>query len=196
MNNMNNNEKQMSSEMHTGIAIAVVLILLGAACRLLPHPMNFTPVLAVALLGGATLPRPLAFAVPLGAMLLSDLALGYSWGRMNVVIYACFAVGVGLGRWLLREKRTWGRTLGAMLAGSTLFFLVTNFVVWLGPMMAPPHDYAHTLAGLVKCYVMALPFFRNALVGDLCWTLGLFALYDAARLWAGMGHTTRTRPSP
>ncbi len=170
-------------------AIAGVLILLASACRLVPHPMNFTPVLAVALFGGATLPRRFALAIPLGAMLLSDLALGYGFGPMNAVIYACFLAAVGLG-WLLREKRTWGRTLGATLAGSLLFFVATNFFVWFGPMMPPPYDCPHTLAGLVKCYVMALPFFRNALAGDMCWTLGLFALHHAANVWAATRHTT------
>lgn len=165
------------------IALASILILVAAACRLLPHPMNFTPVLAVAIFGGATLPRRLAFAVPLGAMLLSDLALGYGFGMMSVVVYACFFAGVGLG-WWLREKRTMGRTLIGALAGSALFFLVTNLFVWLGPMMPPPFDYPHTLDGLLKCYAMALPFLRNSLAGDVCWTLGLFALYDLVGAWA------------
>jgi hypothetical protein len=170
------------------LATAGILILLAAACRLLPHPMNFTPVLAVALFGGATLPRRLALAVPLGAMVLSDLALGYGFGTMNLVVYACFLAAVGLG-WWLREKRTPGRTLGAALAGSLLFFVVTNFWVWLGPMMPPPYDYPPTFAGLVKCYVMALPFLRNSLAGDVCWTLGLFTLYDLARAWAARRRT-------
>lgn len=172
-----NNGKQMN------YAVALVLVLLAALCRLVPHPMNFTPVLAVAIFGGATLPRRVAYAVPLGAMLLSDLALGYGFGWTNIVVYGCFLTGAGLGH-VLREKRTMGRTLAATLAGSLLFYVVTNFAVWLGPPMPPPFDYPHTFAGLVKCYVMALPFFRNALAGDVCWTLSLFTLFDAARLWA------------
>lgn len=173
----------MHNEKSMNYAIAFVLVLLAALCRLVPHPMNFTPVLAVALFGGATLPRRISYAVPLGAMLLSDLALGYGFGKMNVVVYGCLLAGVAMG-WLLRDNRTLGRTIAATLSGSLLFYVVTNFVVWLGPPMPPPFDYPHTFAGLVKCYVMALPFFRNALAGDVCWTLGLFALFDAARLWA------------
>lgn len=172
--NMNKNNSS------THLVLAGLLILMAAVFRLLPHPMNFTPVLAVSMLGGAILPRRLALAIPLLALFLSDLALGYGFGVMSIVIYSCFLAGVGLG-WMLREKRTPLRTLSATLAGSILFYIVTNFVVWLGPMMAAPFDYPHTLAGLMKCYAMALPFFRNSLAGDVCWTLGLFALYDMAR---------------
>ncbi|MCI0658612.1 MAG: hypothetical protein L0170_16285, partial [Acidobacteria bacterium] len=69
--------------------MAYLLIALATICRLIPHPPNFTPVLAVALFGGATLPRRAALAIPLLAMLLSDLALGYPFGWMNLVVYGC-----------------------------------------------------------------------------------------------------------
>ncbi|PQV64288.1 hypothetical protein B1R32_106134 [Abditibacterium utsteinense] len=176
-------------------ALAALLIGFAALSRLLPHPMNFTPMLAIAIFGGATLPRRLALAIPLAAMFLSDVALGYGFGPMNLVIYSCIAAGTLLG-WSLRQKRTTALTLGAALGGSMLFFVVTNFVVWLGPMMAPPFDYPHTLAGLGKCYWMALPFFRNSLAGDLAWTTGIFAVYDAARAWgASRGANVREQLS-
>jgi hypothetical protein len=154
------------------------LILLAVAGRLAPHPPNFTPVLAVALFGGATLPRRLAWVVPLLAMAMSDLILGYPLSWMSLVVYSCFLAAVGLGEWL-RNRRTWSRTVATALAGSVLFYVVTNFAVWL----APPFLYAHTPAGLVRCYLMALPFFRNAVAGDLVWSVALFGLYDLARAW-------------
>lgn len=101
---------------------------------------------------------------------------------MNIVVYGCFLTGAGLGQ-VLRENCTMGRTLAATLVGSLLFYVWTNFAVWLGPPMPPPFDYPLTFAGLGKCYVMALPFFPNALAGDVCWTLGLFVLFDVVRLW-------------
>lgn len=155
-----------------------VLVLLSALCRLLPHPPNFTPVLAVALFGGAHLPRRAAIAVPLLALLLSDLLLGYPFTGMNLVVYACFLSGVWLGTRVGTEP-AWGRRLGAAASGSVLFYLVTNFAVWL----SPEGMYAHTLEGLLRCYVMALPFFRNSLAGDLLWTGALFGLHDLARAW-------------
>jgi hypothetical protein len=155
-----------------------VLILVAMVCRLVPHPPNFTPVLAVALFGGAMLPRRVSWAVPLLAMVASDLALGYPFGWMNGVVYGCFLAAVGLGMWLGR-RRTWGRTAAAALGGSALFFVVTNFAVWLGA----DSMYLHTPGGLAQCYVAALPFFRNSLAGDLFWTAALFGLHDMARVW-------------
>jgi hypothetical protein len=153
------------------------LILLAAVCRLAPHPPNFTPVLAVALFGGAMLPRRVAWLVPLSAMIASDIVLGYPLGWMNAVVYSCFLAAVGLGRWL--GRRTWPRTAAAVLAGSLLFYLVTNFAVWAGSSMYEP-----TAAGLLRCYTLALPFFRNSLAGDLFWTGALFGLHALAHAWA------------
>ena len=166
------------------------LILLAAGCRLVPHPPNFTPVLAVALFGGAMLPRRMGWAVPLLALVASDVALGYRFSWMNAVVYACFLAAVGIG-WWLRRRRTWGRTLAAALAGSVLFYAVTNFAVWL----APPFMYEHTAAGLLRCYTLALPFFRNSLAGDLYWTAALFGLHDLAQAWAN-ARRAQTVPGP
>src|SRR5215212_2089173 len=151
------------------------LILLAMVGRLVPHPPNFTPVLAAALFGGAMLPRRVSWAVPILAMVASDLALGYPLGWMNGVVYGCILAAVGLGAWLGR-RRTWGRTAAAALGGSVLFYVVTNFAVWLGA----EGMYLHTPGGLAQCYVAALPFFRNSLAGDLLWTAALFGLHDLA----------------
>jgi uncharacterized protein DUF6580 len=158
--------------------MAYWLIALAVLCRLIPHPPNVTPVLAVALFGGATLSRRTALAVPLLAMFLSDLALGYPFGWMNLVVYACFLTGVWLGRFL-GARSTWRRRVAAALSGSVIFFLATNFAVWLGS----EGSYDHTLDGFMRCYVLALPFFRNSLLGDLAWSIGLFGLHDLARAW-------------
>jgi len=164
--------------------MAYWLIALATLCRLIPHPPNFTPVLAVALFGGAMLPRRIALAVPLVAMAVSDVALGYPFGWMHLVVYGCFLAGVGLGR-LLGVRSTWRRRIPAALTGSVIFFVVTNFAVWLDPSSF----YERTFEGLVGCYVMALPFFRNSLLGDLFWSVSLFGLHDLARAW------THSRPA-
>lgn len=154
------------------------LIVLAVVGRLIPHPDNFTPVMAVALFGGAMLSTRWAYAVPLAALIASDFLLGNAFDWMSVVVYGCFLVSVGLGQWL-GKQRTWTRTGLTAVGGSLLFYIVTNFAVWL----VPNGLYAHTVEGLLQCYVMALPFFGNSLVGDLFWTALLFGLYDAGHVW-------------
>jgi hypothetical protein len=149
-------------------AIALIsLVLAAAASRLVPHPWNLTSIAAVALFGGAYFQdRRLAFAVPLGALFLSDLVFGLYHGM--AVVYVSFAMIVGIGLWL-RSRRQPALIAGAALASSVLFFVLTNFGVW-----ASGHLYPRTWAGLVTCYTAALPFFRNSLEGDLLYTLVLF----------------------
>jgi hypothetical protein len=143
------------------------MILAAAASRLLPHPPNMTSVAAVALFGGAYFSdRRAAFAVPLSALFLSDLILGF-YHHMEVV-YLSFALIVAIGLWL-QKRRTALPIAGAALASSVLFFVLTNFGVWaLGAF------YPKTLQGLIACYVAAIPFFRNTLIGDMLYTAVLF----------------------
>lgn len=148
--------------------IAITAIILAAAfCRLVPHPPNVTPMMAMALFGGAYLAnRKLAFLVPFAAMLASDFFLGFH-GAMPFV-YLAFGLVVWLG-FGLRVKRGMSRTFGAALTGSVLFFVLSNFGVWLTSGM-----YPLSFAGILECYVAAIPFFRQSLAGDLLYTLVFF----------------------
>lgn len=145
----------------------VAAISIAAAMRLLPHPPNFSPIAAMALFSGAYLSqRSLAFVAPIGALLISDILLGF-YGLMWLV-YASVALVVCLG-WLLQSKRSPARIMVAALSGSVLFYLLTNFGVWaFGDL------YPKTVSGLVACYVAALPFFQNSVAGDLFFTALLF----------------------
>jgi hypothetical protein len=143
------------------------LILAAALMRLVPHPPNLAPIGAMAMLGGACLTdRRLAFAVPLTAMFLSDLVLGFS--AVTPAVYLGFLGYVCLGLWL-RGRRQVVPIVAASLAGAVLFFLITNFAVWLLFDL-----YPKTSAGLAECYVAALPFFRYTLAGDALWVTVLF----------------------
>src|SRR5258708_16802283 len=117
------------------------LIVLAVVGRLIPHPDNFTPMLAVALFGGAMLPGRMAYLIPLLAMFLSDLLMGNAVTGMTPVIYGCFALGTGLGQWLGRG-RTRARTGLAALAGGVLFYAVPEFSVWVTPNGPLPHTFA------------------------------------------------------
>ncbi len=158
----------------------VGITLTAAMSRLLPHPPNFTPIGAIALFGGANFPnRRSAFAVPLGAMLLSDAVLGlvlYGWHTFSLIpfVYASFALTVCLGLWL-RGQSTPATITGTCLVSSVFFYLISNFGVWLRGTLYPP-----TLEGLVTCYVAALPFFRNMLLADVVYSALLFGGFALA----------------
>ncbi len=162
------------------------LIALAVAGRLIPHPDNFTPLAGMALFVGALLPGWRAAAAVLAALVVSDVMLGFTPDHASVAIYGCFLASVALGRWLAGSdgERTWMKVGMAALGGSLLFFIITNFAVWLAPHAFNDTNYAHTLDGLMECYAMALPFLRNAIAGDLFWTAMLFGLYDLA--WSRM----------
>jgi hypothetical protein len=157
----------------------LTLVLVAAGSRLLPHPPNVTPLAAVALFGGATLPRRwLALVVPLAALLLSDLLLqltylaGWqpSWGfyQGQWVVYTCFLITAAIGQLIRRRHHALTIAL-ATVAGSLVFFLATNAAVWASGLL-----YPRTLQGLLLCYEMALPFLRNSLIGDLAYSAILF----------------------
>ena len=161
----------------------VGIVVTAAAMRLLPHPPNFTPIAAMAFFVGAHFARRRsAFAVPLAAMFVSDLALGlirYGSAVFSLMpfVYAGFAIMVCLG--LVIRHRIGPLSVGATaLAGSMFFFFITNFGVWLRGSL-----YPSTLDGLVACYTAAIPFFRNTLAGDAFYTALLFGGFALAQSW-------------
>lgn len=160
--------------MHLRYVALIAWVLMGAASRLLPHPPNFAPVAAMALFAGAHFSdRRVALAVPLAAMLCSDLILG--WHALLPLVYVAFALIVGLGVWI-RPNRSMLRVAAGAVGGSILFFAMTNFGVWAVGSM-----YPKSLAGLAAAYVAAVPFFRNTLAGDLFYValfFGGFALLE------------------
>jgi hypothetical protein len=149
------------------LAAILTAIFIAAALRLVPHAPNFTPIGAMALFGGAYFGRrALAFAAPLGAMLLSDAILGFHSGMPYV--YASVALIVLVG-WAVARRITPLGIAGAAVASSVLFFAITNFGTWATGELYPP-----TLAGLGACFVAAIPYFQNTLAGDLVFSVVLF----------------------
>jgi hypothetical protein len=168
--------------LNTRSFVLLGITLSAAAMRLVPHPPNITPIGAMALFGGAYIAtRRTAFLMPLAAMYLSDLALGffiYDFGwfhRFMPFVYASFVATVCLG-FLIRRRLTPLTVGGAALTSSVIFFVVTNFGVWLSSSL-----YPKTAAGLAGCYVAAIPFFRNMLVGNAFYTLALFGGFALAQ---------------
>ena len=160
--------------MEIRLTTIIGMIVFAALTRLLPHPPNATAVGAIALFAGAQLAdRRLAFLVPLVALFLTDLVLGLHQGM--AFVYACVAAMVLVGQ-RLGDRASVVKLAGASMAGSVLFFVVTNFGVFLFDGL-----YDKSLAGLVECYVMAIPFFQNGLLGDLFFTGALFGGFELLR---------------
>ncbi len=157
------------------VLIIAGIILFAAVMRLVPHYPNFTPIAAIALFGGAHLgKRWLAFFIPLFALFISDLLIGFH-GFM-IPVYISFALVVLLGQ-LMKNNIKAHTVLGASIASSTLFFIITNFAVWAGS----PY-YSQTFAGLIQSYTMAVPFFHTSLLGDLFYSVLFFGGFYLVQL--------------
>lgn len=180
----------MNKKIDIKIGVIALLILMAALSRLIPHPYNFTPIGAMGLFGAAHFSkRYLAFVVPFAAMWGSDLILnniiyarqfpeyynGFQlWG--NASVYFSFAIIIIMGFLLLRKVQV-VNVLVASLVASILFFLITNFAVWMNSAA-----YPQNMIGLMSCYAAGLPFFGNTLLGDLFYSgvlFGAFALLQA-----------------
>jgi hypothetical protein len=152
--------------------LPLILILIGIISRLLPHPANFTPIAATALFGGAYLSKKWALTIPLLVMLVSDMIIGFDNIPMRVAVYGSFILAVAIGFWLKKHKNIKYAFAGSF-ASSIVFFIVTNFAVWAFGTM-----YPKTPGGLIDCFAMAIPFFRNTLLGDMLYSGVFFGGYE------------------
>ena len=149
--------------------LVIILILAGIILRVMPHAPNFTPVAAIALFGGAYLSKKYSIIVPLSLMAISDIFLGMH----NVVIFTWggFVLAALLGT-MLKKQKSVSKIAGASILSSLIFYIVSNFGVWLMGW------YPHTLSGLVNCYVLALPFLRDFMLSTLIYSAAFFGIYE------------------
>jgi hypothetical protein len=160
------------------------LVFIVALSRLVPHPWNFSPLGAISVFAGAAV---LSFTRAVSGVLLcvffSDLLVnnilyrnsgepfiwfypGFYW------VYASYVVIVFLSSRWVRPMR-WFRILSFVPVSSLVFYLISNFGVWVEGTL-----YPHTFSGLVSCYVAALPFLKGTLAGDLIYSVILFGIYQ------------------
>ncbi len=158
------------------------IVFLAAITRILPHPDNMTAVGALALFGGTYFNnKQTALLVPLAAMLFSDLlleglfrlGLGINQGFHDTLIfvYIAFALAVTVGFWV-KQNISFSRIIVGGFIASSIFFLVSNFAVWLSGF------YGLTAEGLITCYAAAIPFHRNTLIGDFVFIGILFGSFE------------------
>jgi len=187
----------MNNKITIRFGVLAGIIVLAAISRLIPHPPNFTPIAAMALFGGAYFSkRSYAFIVPLIAMLISDmLIMRFVYAHLSTVpeyfissatisVYISFALIALIGMMLRNNVRPLP-IIGAALSSSVLFFLITNFAVWVGSTY-----YPQNLPGLIACYGAAIPFYRgeifgsfffNTVMGDLFFVAVLFGSFEVAK---------------
>lgn len=157
--------------------IALSFIFVAVVLRFIPHAPNFAPIEAMALFGGAYLSRRTAFILPITVMLVSDVFIGFYQAPVMVFVYGSFLISVLLGLWLKNNKK-WYTIGGSAILSAFIFFLMTNFAVWA---FTPWYD--KTFSGIFQCYLMALPFLRNTLVGNLFYVGIFFGTYELVRVW-------------
>jgi len=149
-----------------------VLIGIAAIARLIPHAWNFTPVGAVGLFAGAFCQPRHAWQVPIAVLLITDLIIGFYNPVILASVYLGFAFAPLIGQLLLGKTRSVLRIGTGVWISATVFFIVSNFGVWLA-------GYPQTLSGLIECYTRALPYYGTALVGDALYATALFGGYEA-----------------
>lgn len=153
--------------------LAILLVLIGAGSRLLHLPPNTAAVTGVTIFAGFAIRNIwLALTVPLAAMALADVVLG--WHPSVLFTYAGMALGVVYGRGLLHPL-TPARLIGTTFLASLTFFLLSNFATWAEGY------YGYTWEGLVACYVAGLPFWQNSLIADFTSTALVFGIYLLAK---------------
>lgn len=155
----------------------VGLVAMAIVARMIPHPPNFSPLLAVALFAGAKAPRRwLAYIVPLAALWMSDLLIETHY--LMWLVGACMLVTTAIGGFTesaISDKSKWSKIFGWGIAGlvsAVFFFLATNFAVWQTTSF-----YPHTTDGLWSSYIMGLPFFQNDVLSTWLFSGVLFGVY-------------------
>jgi hypothetical protein len=163
------NESSNGKILNVTTTVAII-VMASAMFRLLPHLPNFVPLTAMALFSGKMLSdKRLAVAIVLASMIVSDAIIGFD--VTTPFVYLALVISVLVGASGFKNLSSSALTIGS---GSVLFFLITNFSVWLLQDI-----YPKSLDGLALCYTMALPFFRNSLIADCFYSLVFFGIMYA-----------------
>ena len=150
------------------------LVLLLAFSRLIPHPPNFTPIVAVAIMSGYFFKNiKLSFVVLLIAMLLVDVFFGF-YKHMLFVYLSLFLITFIFLK--ISDKINFKNLFIFGFLGSLIFYLVSNFGVWASGVLSPVTNlpYEKDLNGLISCYLLAIPFFKNTLFSTIIFSYGAF----------------------
>jgi hypothetical protein len=158
----------------------VSAIAIAALTRVLPHPPNFTAVGAMALLAGACLSnRLLSLLIPMIALFITDLALGFH--NTMWAVYGATGLTVMLG-WLISKRQNFLNVTAASLASILLFFLITNSAMWVVGFFVSDGFYPQTLTGLTASIAAGIPFLDESMISQLLYTGVLFGAFHFLRV--------------
>ncbi len=148
------------------------VLALASLLHLVPHPFGVSTIGAAAIYGGAKGDWRISWLVPLVPLFIGNLIWGFYDPTILVFVYAGFAVSALAANLILKHKRNQSRYGLAVATGAFIFFLISNFSVWLAGMYPP------TAAGLAACYINGLPYLGTAMLADGIYSLLLFALHE------------------
>ena len=153
---------------NSSICFVITLLVFS---RIIPHPPNFTPIISIAILGGILFHSfTLTLIVFLSSMFISDLIIGLYPGMIFTYIALIL---IGTIYYFIFNKITYKNLIFHSLFGSFIFYLITNFFVWTNSDL-----YEKTVDGLIKCYLLAIPFFSNTLLSTIFFSFLTFACVD------------------
>ena len=155
--------------------ISFILLALVLFSRLIPHAPNFTPLVAVVLFSSMMFKNKIYILIPIAALFISDLLLQYQSGYQYMFSSVFFwtygsLLMIFVFSYLYGKDITLKNIFIKSFAGAVIFFLVSNFGVWV----ASP-GYPLNFSGLISCYTAAIPFFRNTLSSTMIYSAFLFA---------------------
>ena len=150
--------------------LPIGLILILSFSRLIPHPSNFTPILAVGVFAGFYFRNfILSLFIVIISMFIGDLVIGFH--NTMIFTYSSLILAVAIG--VLIKKFNFKEIIFSGLSSSVVFFIVTNFGSWLTLEM-----YEKNFSGLLQSYFMAVPFFHNTLISTLIYLIVLKLLLE------------------
>ena len=156
----------------------ISLIVILAFARLIPHPPNFTPIIAVAIISGYFFKNiNLSLLILLAAMLISDLFIGF---YENVIFVYASLLLITFIFHKISNKINFKNLFIYSFVGSLIFFIVSNFGVWaLGNPGVYDIAYEKSLSGLIQCYILAIPFFGNRFLSTLIFAYPAIFIYKS-----------------
>ena len=154
----------------------ISLILILTFARLIPHPPNFTPIIAVAIVSGYFFKNlNLSILTLLIAMLISDLFIGFY--ENMIFVYVSLLI-ITFTFYKISNKINFKNLFVYGFAGSLIFFIISNFGVWaLGSPGLDNLPYEKSLTGLIECYIFAIPFFGNTFLSTLIFAYPAIFIY-------------------